>query len=253
EYKYERFIKKLDKVLDNETVSEQELMRITSSMENGSINNIYSAMLAYDKAFYKAVRNDGQDRVKAELDKLESVWTSDESEMSEEHIVASYENLSKAAEATELVDTFERSILRKDMLNTFSFMAKQAENKSYYVPMEIAGEETVVHMTLKQGQANEKGRITIFAETAKGKLSVLINKKAESYEVCAAVDNSELKIKLETLVEGKVVITDKVLDGMWSDLYNENAYEGEVEDNNTTYGELVREAKSFIHKVLKNI
>ena len=40
---------------------------------------------------------------------------------------------------------------------------------------------------------------------------------------------------------------------MWSDLYNENAYEGEVEDNNTTYGELVREAKSFIHKVLKNI
>ena len=253
EYKYERFIKKLDKVLDNETVSEQELMRITSSMENGSINNIYSAMLAYDKAFYKAVRNDGQDRVKAELDKLESVWASDESEMSEEHIVASYENLSKAAEATELVDTFERSILRKDMLNTFSFMAKQAENKSYYVPMEIAGEETVVHMTLKQGQANEKGRITIFAETAKGKLSVLINKKAESYEVCAAVDNSELKIKLETLVEGKVVITDKVLDGMWSDLYNENAYESEAEDNNTTYGELVREAKSFIHKVLKNI
>ena len=253
EYKYERFIKKLDKVLDNETVSEQELMRITSSMENGSINNIYSAMLAYDKAFYKAVRNDGQDRVKAELDKLESVWASDESEMSEEHIVASYENLSKAAEATELVDTFERSILRKDMLNTFSFMAKQAENKSYYVPMEIAGEETVVHITLKQGQANEKGRITIFAETAKGKLSVLINKKAESYEVCAAVDNSELKIKLETLVEGKVVITDKVLDGMWSDLYNENAYESEAEDNNTTYGELVREAKSFIHKVLKNI
>ena len=253
EYKYERFIKKLDKVLDNETVSEQELMRITSTMENGSINNIYSAMLAYDKAFFKAVRNDGHNRAKTELEKLESVWSDIDEDMTEVQIVASYENLSKAAKATELVDTFERSILRKNMLNTFSFMAKQAENKSYYVPMEIAGEETVVHMTLKQGQANEKGRITIFAETAKGKLSVLINKKAESYEVCAAVDNSELKIKLETLVEGKVVITDKVLDGMWSDLYNENAYESEAEDNNTTYGELVREAKSFIHKVLKNI
>ena len=132
-------------------------------------------------------------------------------------------------------------------------MAKQAENKSYYVPMEIAGEETVVHMTLKQGQANEKGRITIFAETAKGKLSVLINKKAESYEVCAAVDNSELKIKLETLVEGKVVISDNVLDGMWTDFYSEIAYGEATESSKATYGELVREAKVFIHRVLKNI
>ena len=253
DYKYERFIKKLDTVLDNETVSEQELMRITSGMEHSSINNIYSAMLAYDKSFYKSVRSQSEDKVTAELNKIENIWSVEESDSSEEQIVAAYENLSKAASTSGMVDTFERSILRKNMMNTFSFMARQAEEKSYYVPMEIAGEETVVHMTFKQGGKNEKGKITIFAETNQGKVSVLINKKAESYEVCAAVENKTLKMKLEALMVGKVVVSDNVLDGMWSDLYDNNPFEASTDDGKTTYSELVREAKSFIHKVLKNI
>ena len=253
DYKYERFIKKLDTVLDNETVSEQELMRITSGMEKSSLNNIYSAMLAYDKSFYKSVRNQSEDKVSIELNKIENIWSIENDDSSEEQIVAAYENLSKAASASTMVDTFERSILRKNMINTFSFMARQAEEKSYYVPMEIAGEETVVHMTFKQGAKNEKGKITIFAETNQGKVSVLINRKAESYEVCAAVENKTLKMKLEALMVGKVVVSDNVLDGMWSDLSDEGMFEAGMDESKTTYSELVREAKSFIHKVLKNI
>ena len=132
-------------------------------------------------------------------------------------------------------------------------MAKQAENKSYYVPMEIAGEETVVHMTFKEGGQKEKGKITIFAETNQGKVSVLIKRKAESYEVCAAVESKTLKMKLEALMDGKVVVSEQVLDGMWSDMYEENVLEINAEEGKITYSELVREAKSFIHKVLKNI
>ena len=253
EYKYERFIKKLDKVVDNETVSEQELMRITSSLEKTSINNIYSAMLAYDKSFYKAVKNQPEDKVSAELSKLESIWSLEDEDITEEHIVAGYENLSKAVNVSDRVDTFERSILRRDMMKTFSYMAKQAENKSYYVPMEIAGEETVVHMTFKEGGQKEKGKITIFAETNQGKVSVLIKRKAESYEVCAAVESKTLKMKLEALMDGKVVVSEQVLDGMWSDMYEENVLETNAEEGKITYSELVRQAKSFIHKVLKNI
>ena len=253
EYKYERFIKKLDKVLDNETVSEQELVRITSMMEKTSVNNIYSAMLAYDKSFYKAVKNENEDKVTTELNKIESIWASENESHSEEQIVAAYENLSNAVNATRVANTFERSILRTNMINTFSFMAKQAEEKSYYVPMEIAGEETVVHMTFKQGGKNEKGKITIFAETNQGKVSVLINRKSESYEVCAAVENKTLKMKLEALMKGKVVVSANVLDGMWSDMYEESVLEASTDDGKTTYSELVREAKSFIHKVLRRI
>ena len=199
EYKYERFIKKLDKVLDNETISEQEFMRITNTLEGSSLNNIYSAMLASDKNLYKAMKNDAGEEINAQLKNIEEMWSDSEEITNVEQATAPYENLLSVANMSEQGDTFERSIFRTNMINAFGFMAKQAENKSYYVPMEIAGEETVVHMTLKHGGANEKGRITIFAETSQGKVSVLIKKKTESYEVCAAVDNNSLKMKMEIL------------------------------------------------------
>ena len=253
EYKYEIFIRKLDRVLDNETISEQELLRITNTMESSSLNNIYNAMIALDNSFYKAMKDDLDENATNELQKIEDMWGSEEGEFEEEQAVAAYENLKTAAHLSGGIDSFERSLLKNNMINTFSFMAKQAENRSYYVPMEIAGEETVVHMTFKQGSSKEKGKITIFAETVSGKISVLIKRKTETYEVCAAVDNLALKEKLENYIDGKVVLSDKVLDGMWTEAYSQIAYEEPVENNETTYGELVREAKSFIHKVLKNI
>ena len=167
--------------------------------------------------------------------------------------MAAYENLKRAAHLSGDIDSFERSLLKNNMINTFSYMAKQATNRSYYVPMEIAGEETVVHMTFKEGSAKEKGRITIFAETVSGKLSVLIKRKNEAYDVCAAVSNLTLKETLENYIDGKVVLSDKVSDGMWTESLSQMSYEETTENDETTYGELVREAKSFIHKVLKNI
>lgn len=253
EYKYERFMKKLDKVLDNETISEQELLRITSTMEKSSLNNIYNAMIALDNNFYKAMKNDLDEKTTSELQKIEDMWGSDEGEFEEEQAVAAYENLKRAAHLSGDIDSFERSLLKNNMINTFSYMAKQATNRSYYVPMEIAGEETVVHMTFKEGSAKEKGKITIFAETVSGKLSVLIKRKNEAYEVCAAVSNLTLKETLENYMDGKVVLSDKVSDGMWTESLSQMSYEETTENDETTYGELVREAKSFIHKVLKNI
>lgn len=253
EYKYERFMKKLDKVLDNETISEQELLRITSTMENSSLNNIYNAMIALDNNFYKAMKNDLDEKTTSELQKIEDMWGSEEGEFEEEQAVAAYENLKRAAHLSGDIDSFERSLLKNNMINTFSYMAKQATNRSYYVPMEIAGEETVVHMTFKEGSAKEKGRITIFAETVSGKLSVLIKRKNEAYEVCAAVSNLTLKETLENYMDGRVVLSDKVSDGMWTESLSQMSYEETTENDETTYGELVREVKSFIHKVLKNI
>lgn len=253
EYKHERFTKKFDRIMDNETISEQELLRITSSMEKSSINNIYNALLSLDKSFYKLIKNDLDEKTTNEFKKLEAMWTNEDEEISEEQTVTVYKNLKNFGGLSRDIDTFERSILRNNMMNTFSFMAKQAENRSYYVPMEIAGEETVVHMTFKQGSGKEKGKITIFAETAVGNVSVLIKRKSEEYEICAAVDNISLKEKLETYIDGKVVLSDKVLDGMWTVEYSNNTYEENVEKEETTYSELVREAKYFIHKVLKNI
>lgn len=253
EYKYERFMKKLDKVLDNETISEQELLRITSTMEKSSLNNIYNAMIALDNNFYKAMKNDLDEKTTSELQKIEDMWGSEEGEFEEEQAVAAYENLKRAAHLSGDIDSFERSLLKNNMINTFSYMAKQATNRSYYVPMEIAGEETVVHMTFKEGSAKEKGKITIFAETVSGKLSVLIKRKNEAYEVCAAVSNLTLKETLENYMDGKVVLSDKVSDGMWTESLSQMSYEETTENDETTYGELVREAKSFIHKVLKNI
>ncbi len=253
EYKYERFMKKLDKVLDNETISEQELLRITSTMEKSSLNNIYNAMIALDNNFYKAMKNDLDEKTTSELQKIEDMWGSEEGDFEEEQAVAAYENLKRAAHLSGDIDSFERSLLKNNMINTFSYMAKQATNRSYYVPMEIAGEETVVHMTFQEGSAKEKGRITIFAETVSGKLSVLIKRKNEAYEVCAAVSNLTLKETLENYMDGKVVLSDKVSDGMWTESLSQMSYEETTENDETTYGELVREAKSFIHKVLKNI
>lgn len=253
EYKYERFMKKLDKVLDNETISEQELLRITSTMENSSLNNIYNAMIALDNNFYKAMKNDLDEKTTSELQKIEDMWASEEGEFEEEQAVAAYENLKRAAHLSGDIDSFERSLLKNNMINTFSYMAKQATNRSYYVPMEIAGEETVVHMTFKEGSAKEKGRITIFAETVSGKLSVLIKRKNEAYDVCAAVSNLTLKETLENYIDGKVVLSDKVSDGMWTESLSQMSYEETTENDETTYGELVREAKFFIQKVLKNI
>lgn len=253
EYKYERFMKKLDKVLDNETISEQELLRITSTMESSSLNNIYNAMMALDNSFYKAMKDNLDEKTTGELQKIEDMWGSEEGEFEEEQAVAAYENLKRAAHLSGDIDSFERSLFKNNMINTFSYMAKQAENRSYYVPMEIAGEETVVHMTFKQGSEKEKGKITIFAETVSGKLSVLIKRKNEAYEVCAAVSNLTLKETLENYMDGKVVLSDKVSDGMWTESLSQMSYEETSENDETTYSELVREAKSFIHKVLKNI
>ena len=56
------------------------------------------------------------------------------------------------------VYTDYRELLKNNMINTFSFMAKQAENYSYYVPMEIAGEETVVHMTSSAQNPQDRRR-----------------------------------------------------------------------------------------------
>ena len=74
EYKYERFVKKLDKVLDNETISEQELLRITNTMESSSLNNIYNAMIALDNSFYKVMKDELDEKSTNELQKIEDIF-----------------------------------------------------------------------------------------------------------------------------------------------------------------------------------
>lgn len=255
QYKHERMQQKLDAILDSKTMTEQEFMRIVSGMEGVSVNNIYNAMVASDPHFYKMVNNLGDEKIGAEIDKVSKLWQEDAEDVpAEEQIVSSYMNLKVAADSENQESTYERAILRTDIRQAVSFMARQAESRSYYVPMEISGDTTMVHMTFRQGGASEKGRISIYTETTEGKLSVLMTRREESYSIYAATDSMVLKEKLDILVEGTVVVAENIRDGMWSEMAEEvYGSASDAYDTETTYGELVRQAKSFIHNVLKNI
>ena len=252
QYKYERMQQKLDTVLDGKTMTEQELMRMVSGMEGVSVNNIYNAMVASDTHFYKMVSNLGDEKIEDGLHKVSKLWQENVDDVpAEEQVVSSYMNLKVAADGENEETTYEKAVLRTDIRQAVSFMAKQAENRSYYVPMDISGETTMVHMTFRQGAASEKGKISIYAETSQGNVSVLMTRKDEAYSIYVATDSEALKEKLEALVDGTVVASDSVKDGMWSEM--SDTVTEEAEGTETTYGELVRQAKSFIHNVLKNI
>lgn len=249
EYKYERMQQKLEAISQSQTMSEQELMRIVSGMEQVSVGNIYSAMVASDPHFYKMVQKLDDDKILKETDNIAHIWQSEDEISSEEQIVSSYMNLKVAAESENNETTYEMAVMRTDMRQAVSFMAGQAEKRSYYIPMEIGGDTTVVHMTFRQGNNSERGRISIYTQLDDGKISVLMCRQSEGYRIYAATDSAAIKEKLEMYMEEKVVVTASVTDGMW----NDTAEEADAEVEETTYGELVRQAKSFLHNVLKNI
>jgi predicted acyltransferase (DUF342 family) len=212
-------------------------------------------MVVSDPHFYKMVNNLGDEKIGVEVDKVSKLWQDDVEDIpTEEQIVSSYMNLKVAADSENEESTYERAILKTDIRQAASFMAKQAESRSYYVPMEISSDTTMVHMTFRQVGATEKGRISIYTETTQGNISVLMTRREESYSIYAATDSVLLKDKLDILIEGTVVVADNVRDGMWSEMTAEVYGSISVaNDTETTYGELVRQAKSFIHNVLKNI
>ena len=198
------------------------------------------------------VSNLGDEKIEDGLHKVSKLWQENVDDVpAEEQVVSSYMNLKVAADGENEETTYEKAVLRTDIRQAVSFMAKQAENRSYYVPMDISGETTMVHMTFRQGAASEKGKISIYAETSQGNVSVLMTRKDEAYSIYVATDSEALKEKLEALVDGTVVASDSVKDGMWSEM--SDTVTEEAEGTETTYGELVRQAKSFIHNVLKNI
>ena len=262
EYQYERMQEKLNSISMLDTMSEQEFMRFVSGIEGTSINNIYTAMMVGDKSFYKKLRSLEDEQALEAADKIASNW-----EMSDEELTGTTSEVTTAGATDQLESdmkkpyseletslsreneevSFDKAILRTDMSMAVSFMARQAEKHSYYIPMEISGETTMVHMTLKEGNDSTRGRITIFAEVNESRLSVLMYRREERYETLMATDSEGLRDSLKLLTEGSIVVTDKVYDGMW----NETATD--TEGANVGYGELVRHAKSFIHKVLKKI
>ena len=168
----------------------------------------------------------------------------------ESQITDAYNELKDTIAVENIETSYDKAIARTDMRQIVTFMAGQAKNRSYYIPMDISGETTMVHLTIKQGDEAEKGRIAVYTETEEGKVSVLMYKKEEGYETLAATDSEAIKDKLQQLcgTEAKVVRADRITDGMWNDTAVANSGREEV-----SYGELVRQAKSFIHNVLKRI
>lgn len=249
QYKYERMQQKLEAIHQAQTMSEQELMRIVSGMEQVSVSNIYNVMVASDPHFYRMVQKLDDEKLQKAADNVAHIWQGDEETSSEEQIVSSYMNLKVAAEAENNETTYEMAVMRTDMRQAVSFIAEQAEKRSYYIPMEIGGDTTVVHMTLRQGNDSERGRISVYAQLADGKVSVLMCRQSEGYRIYAATDSADIKEKLEMYMEEKVVVTSLVTDGMW----NDTSEDTDTSVGEATYGELVRQAKSFIHNVLKNI
>lgn len=257
EYVYERMQDKFRGMEQMETMSEQEFMRFIQGVEGISVNNIYSAMAAGDRYFYKKLTALEDEAVIKAGEKIQEVWQ-EEAEASsytdeaalEQRITGTYKELNEAMAVENTEMTYDRAIARTDMLKVVSFMAGQAKNRSYYIPMEISGETTMVHLTIKQGNQSEKGRISVYTETETGKISVFMCAREAGYETLAATDSNELKHKLETLCgeEAKVVYTDRITDGMWNDTAVTSSGREDV-----SYGELVRQAKAFIHNVLKKV
>ena len=258
EYVYERMQDKLKGMEQMETMSEQEFMRFISGVEGISVNNIYSAMVAGDRHFYKKLVALEDENVIKAGEKLSAVWqqegdeaaTATEDVALEKQVTDAYEELNGAMAVENSETTYDKAIARTDMRQVVSFMTGQAKNRSYYIPMEISGEATMVHLTIRQGNQSEKGRISVYAETEQGKISVLMCAREDGYETLAATDSEELKDKLEQLCgeDAKVVYTDRIIDGMWNDTAVANSGREEV-----SYGELVRQAKAFIHNVLKKM
>ena len=258
EYVYERMQDKFRGMEQMETMSEQEFMRFISGMQGVSVNSIYSAMAAVDKQFYKKLMALEDENVIKATDKISDVWQQEGDEtvqtddVSLENTISdTYAELNEALSVENTESTYEKAVTRTNMRQVISFMTGQARNRSYYIPMEISGETTMVHMTIKQGNQSEKGRISVYTETEEGKIAVLMYRKEEEYEVLAATDSEELKDRLEQLCgaeeNGNVIVTDRVYDGMWNDMVTNSGRE------EVSYGELIRQAKSFIHNVLKKI
>lgn len=257
EYVYERMQDKFRGMEHMETMSEQEFMRFIQGVEGISVNNIYSAMAAGDRYFYKKLTALEDEAVIKAGEKLREVWqeeadvpsSTDEAAL-EQRITGTYKELNEAMAVENTEMTYDRAIARTDMLKVASFMAGQAKKRSYYIPMEISGETTMVHLTIRQGNQSEKGRISVYSETEAGRIAVLMCAREAGYETLAATDSSELKHKLETLCggEAKVVYTDRITDGMWNDTAVTSP-----EREDISYGELVRQAKAFIHNVLKKM
>ncbi len=246
EYQNERIQEKLNLLSTLETMSEQEFMRYVSGKEGTSINNLYTYILAGHKEFYKKLKDLDDDSVVNAADKITDIWQS-EDDNSETDVINTYNSFKDTISKENEEYTFDKSVLRTDMNMAVSFMARQAEKKSYYIPMEISGETTMVHMTLKEGDSLYKGRITIFAQIGEGSLSALIYRKEESYETLMATNDETIRDSIKAITNSSIVVTDKVYDGMWNDTITD------TDGANVGYGELVRQAKSFIHNVLKKI
>ena len=255
EYKYERIQQKFDSISELDTMSEGDLIRYISGMEGISVNNVYSAMTAGDRQLYKKLMDLKDEKIDRAVVKVSDVWNkNDESDIDtdkfEEKITGMYDDLSDSFTAENKEVTFDKAIERTDMRKVVSFMAGQARKRSYYIPMEISGETTMVHMTIRHGEAEEKGKISVYTETEEGRISVLMYAKEKGYETLAATDSIDIKNKLETVLgdDASVVYARTIIDGMWNDIDITDIRQEEV-----SYGELIRQAKSFIHNVLRRL
>ena len=189
------------------------------------------------------------ENVKRATHKISDTWQSEVDDIpSEDQITAEYDEMNEAISTQNEETTYEKAVHRTDMRQAIGFMTSQAKNRSYYIPMEMSGETTMVHLTIKQGNEGEKGKISVYTETEEGKISVLMYRKEEDYEILAATDSAVLQHKLKELCDGNVVFSEKIVDGMWRDTAVTNSGREEV-----SYGELVRQAKFFIHNVLKKL
>ena len=256
EYMYEQFKNKLNSINDIQTMSEEEFLRYVSGGNGTSIENIYCSMAASDKHLYKKLMDFNDKKVKESVSKISDTWKSENTEyvekIGESDLTKDFEELRDNVSAIEDDNTADTAIAKTNMVQVVDFMAKQAQKRSYYIPMEISGETTIVHMTIKQGEGHNKGRINVYADTKEGRISVLMSAKGlnQGYEILTATDSFELKNKLQGLLDedAKVVYAQKIFDGMWNGMDNSERDMEEV-----GFGELVRQAKSFIHNVLKKL
>lgn len=178
---YEERVKMYESVQE---LSAKEMERIVKNLDTKSISDIYAYMnISKGNSFYKKLKeNEDTDKIVTTIEEaLDKDGDIDE-------LGNLYEELENAGKGTEVNSTLEFRN-KKVMMSSLKMLKGLANKNSYFVPVEIDGETTNVHLTISANTSVTSNVTVSFSNTALGSVSskFMIEKSVLTGSI--AVDN----------------------------------------------------------------
>lgn len=187
---YEAEAKKYEDIIN---LTSTELDSIVRNLDSQSVTNIAAYMnMTNTKEFQKKLEkyrdvDEVVEEISAELENGENI----------EELDKKYEKLAKLGEniSNEVKNQTDISYEKLQgallMRDTLRLMAGNAKRNSYFIPMDIAGEITNIHLTIKNGEA-ELNNVSISMENeVLGRISSVFTVRSNTVEGHIAVDKEE--------------------------------------------------------------